>query len=298
MNSLRKTITSLYGKSGKEWLTNLPHLITQLSEKWDLDILEPYDHLSYHYVVRTRLKKNNQLAVLKIGFDHETTQQEIAALSFYQGNGCVKLLAYENNVCALLLEQANPGIPLSKLFPLRDSQAVAATYTLIQRLHAYSLPCADHAQFPHIKDIVNALNTTYGPSIPLLLLQKARFLAAQLMESATQTVLLHGDLHQDNIVSNEKTEWIAIDPQGIIGEPAYEMGAFLYNPLNQLADHPDAATFIENRIIQFSELSNISTTRIAQWAFVRAILCACWNIEDQLSPEKFVHCARLIEPFV
>ncbi len=40
-----------------------------------------------------------------------------------------------------------------------------------------------------------------------------------------------GDLHHENILAAERAPWLAIDPKGVIGEPAYEMGALLRNRL-------------------------------------------------------------------
>lgn len=43
-------------------------------------------------------------------------------------------------------------------------------------------------------------------------------------------MLLDGDLHHFNILRAHRQPWLAIDPKGLVGDPAYEVGAFLYNP--------------------------------------------------------------------
>ena len=45
-------------------------------------------------------------------------------------------------------------------------------------------------------------------------------------------VVLHGDLHHYNILAATREQSLAIDPQGVIGEPEYEVGALLRNPFD------------------------------------------------------------------
>jgi len=52
----------------------------------------------------------------------------------------------------------------------------------------------------------------------------------ELCASATDRVVLHGDLHHDNILLATREAWLAIDPHGIVGDPGYEVGAPLFNP--------------------------------------------------------------------
>ena len=44
-------------------------------------------------------------------------------------------------------------------------------------------------------------------------------------------VLLHGDLHHDNILRSGREGWLAIGPFGVFGDPGFEAGALLYNPI-------------------------------------------------------------------
>lgn len=53
--------------------------------------------------------------------------------------------------------------------------------------------------------------------------------AKELMSNQGEPVLLHGDLHHYNILQRQ-SEWLAIDPKGIIGEREFEIGTFLKNP--------------------------------------------------------------------
>src|SRR5439155_2704170 len=56
-------------------------------------------------------------------------------------------------------------------------------------------------------------------------LEKARYFRDNLLENSVP-VLLHGDLHPENILQNGK-DWVVIDPKGVIGPPIHEVWAFI-----------------------------------------------------------------------
>jgi len=71
-----------------------------------------------------------------------------------------------------------------------------------------------------------------------------------------------------------------IDPKGVIGEPAYEVVAFIRNPIPELLNHADATNIIHNRIAHFAEFLKLPSQRILDWCFVQAVLSWVWAIED------------------
>lgn len=160
---------------------------------------------------------------------------------------------------------------------------------MIKRLHKAPIPNT-HA-FPHIKDWLEALDGDL--KIPVQTLQKAREIRDQLLRTAIPDVFLHGDLHHDNILQNGEN-WLAIDPKGVIGEPAYEVAAFIRNPMPELLTHDDAQKIIHNRITRFAVLLELPAKRILDWCFVQAVLSWVWAIED-LSPEAFLSIEALAQ---
>ena len=61
-----------------------------------------------------------------------------------------------------------------------------------------------------------------GP-FPPQLFEKAEKLFAELIGGMGEPVLLHGDLHHDNILSAQREPSLAIDPRGVVGEAEYEV---------------------------------------------------------------------------
>jgi len=85
----RKSILSIYPKTGEKWLSHLPQHIEDLSQKWGLSQLNSLDNLSHHYVLEGL--KNDKKIALKLGPNASTFNQEKEALLFFK-KGAVSLL--------------------------------------------------------------------------------------------------------------------------------------------------------------------------------------------------------------
>ncbi len=145
----------------------------------------------------------------------------------------------------------------------------------MKKLHQANIPTTHN--FPHIKDWLRVLDKNWN--IPNHYLQKTRKLRDQLLQSLMPDVLLHGDLHHSNILQ-DGDDWVVIDPKGVIGERAYEVVAFIRNPIPELLNHADAPNIIHNRVTRLAELLELPSQRILDWCFVQGVLSWVWAIED------------------
>lgn len=271
MRELEKNIINLYSEQGKQWLANLSALTEQMKIAHGLSNLKPVQNLSYNYVLSGL--KGSQPIILKLGFDTDTLKRETLALKSFAGFGVIKVLSENNGM--LLLERAVPGISLKSYFPEKDHDAIHITCKCLKQLHKAPIPHDHH--FPHIKDWLTALDNNLNVPDPYL--HKARQLRDDLIMTAPAPVLLHGDLHHDNILQNND-DWLTIDPKGVIGDPAYEVAAFIRNPIPELLAHNNAAHIIDSRINQFAEILKLSKQRIIGWCYVQAVLAWAWTLED------------------
>jgi len=97
-----------------------------------------------------------------------------------------------------LLQRAKPGKLLKNHFPKGNRDAIQIACDVTKRLHQAPLPKENH--FLHIKEWLAALDEEWNISV--VHLEKARTLKNLLLKTQTPSVLLHGDLHQDNILSD------------------------------------------------------------------------------------------------
>lgn len=279
MNDFESNIKNIYGKKGEEWLLNLPKIVVDIGIRYNISgSLMPVSNLSYNYVFSGL--KDNIPVIFKLSLDHELLSREAYALKCFSGLGGVDLIAQEEGL--LLLNKVIPGTSLKAYFPNRDKEAIEIICNVIKKLHQAAIP--ENHNFPHIKNWLSTLDKDWN--IPDEYLQKARKLGDYLLATNDSDILLHGDLHHDNILNNGN-EWIIIDPLGVIGDPSYEVIPFIYNPIPEILSEVNAAFIIQSRISIFAKKLNVSQSRIANWCFVRAVLGWIWTLQDKCDTEDW-----------
>lgn len=133
-----------------------------------------------------------------------------------------------------------------------------------------------------------------GP-FPGVLVKTAETLFAELSGSMAEAVLLHGDLHYANILAAERRPWLALDPKGVVGEPAYEVGALLRNPMPELLTQRQPGRILKRRADQLAEELGFDRARLLGWGLVQAVLAAWWSVEDRGHGwEPWIACAELL----
>lgn len=93
------------------------------------------------------------------------------------------------------------------------------------------------------------------------------------------------------------TNWIAIDPKGVIEEIEYEIGAFIRNPCKELIAHPDVERIISKRCEIFANLLNLDKQRIKDWYYMQSVLASCWAEDDNDDGmyQEFITLAGIME---
>ncbi|MDM8530987.1 aminoglycoside phosphotransferase family protein [Anaerolineales bacterium HSG25] len=276
----KQQIVAVWKEEGRAWLKQLPALIHQCAERWNLSVQAPMENLSYNFVARA-VQDDGTPAILKIGVPNPELATEIEALRHYQGRHAVKLLAADLSLGAFLIERVRPGQTLSTLTDDETATRIAAP--LIRDL---PIPEPANHAFPTVKDWTRAFagyRTQFGSNsgpLPFRLLGKAERLFQELHASTKEQKLLHGDLHHENILLSGKNEWRVIDPKGVIGDPAYETARFQHNPMPQFLTMTNPATVAIQRSEILAETLGVNRARLLAWAFVDVVLAACWWVED------------------
>jgi streptomycin 6-kinase len=286
-NSFENNVIQTWGDKGCAWLKALPSLLAILLKHWHLTNLTPIANLSYNYVVAAQ--QGITPVILKIGCDQKDIQKELITLKAYDGNGCVRLLDSNLEYNALLLEKAIPGTSLIPFFPDRDDEALEHTVTVMRLLHAAPIPSGIH--LPTIQEEFKDLYEP-DPALNAHHIRKAQELAQHLFATQQKPVLLHGDLHHGNILLSQ-SGWLAIDPKGLIADPAYEVYAFVRNPCPEILK---PRKLVLHRLELFAEYLSIDKQRLHAWVYVRAVLEACWAMKDgQANPDIALAEAKQVE---
>ena len=272
MSVFEQNVITTWGDNGRAWLKSLPTRISALAAQWHLVRLKPVPNLLYNYVMQGY--QNSTRIILKLGCDAREIEQELTALNAYQGIGAVHVLESNGEHQALLIEHALPGTSLVSLFPQHDDDAIAYTVAVMQVLHAAPLPLAGKLptleyEFASLREPPPVLRSHYH-------IAHAQDMLNHLLSTQPAAVVLHGDLHHGNILHSERG-LLAIDPKGRIGDPAYEVYAFIRNPQ---PEGLKSRALVMHRIALFAQHLALDKQRIHQWVYVHTVLEACWAVTD------------------
>ena len=277
-----KKIIALRGDAGRKWLEDLPQIIKLYENKWNIRTFSPFD-LAYNYVAPAQTAKGEQV-VLKISFpDNKEFISEIEALNFFDGQGSIRVLQEDRDNLVMLLEKAEPGDMVRTVSP--DSKQISFVSAVLKNLHK-PISSENNFPFPTISDwskafarYIGTFSKESGP-VPKWMFDKAQEIFTEFPKDRKELVLLHGDLHSDNILSSQRG-WLAIDPKGVVGEREFELGAYLRNPYYDYPKGSDYKNLERDRIIQFSEELGFDKKRILDWSFACAVISLLWFLEDE-----------------
>jgi len=262
--------------NGSAWLDSLPSLIAECEARWKIKAGAPYA-LSFNYVAPAQTAEG-QSVVLKLGVPNFELVRQIRALELYAGTAAVRLLDSDERSGTMLLERIEPGYTLASLAD--DEQATRAAAQVMRDLWK---PLPPDLRFPtaaewagDLANLRKRFDRGTGP-LPAGLVGRAEGLFRDLLSTAEPSVLLHGDLHHFNILAARRRPWLAIDPKGVAGEPAYEVGALLRNPDPLLFTDPK----VQRRRVQvLHEELGFAKDRMLGWGVAQAVLSAWWSLED------------------
>ncbi len=274
-HGLRESLAAEPGSA--DWLAKLPVLADQFMDRWQLQADGPVMHGVCALVLPVR-RTDSTLAVLKLTWPHEEARYEHQALAIWNGAGAVQLLAADAGNYALLLEQLHADRDLSAV-PLDD--AVACIGSLLRRLN---MPTG--GPFTRIADrvpewsaeITAALRRSPN-GVSRRLLESAAGVLANL-PSARAAVLLHTDLHYENVLAADREPWLAIDPKPMLGDPEYEVAPLLWNRWPEALSANDLARHLWRRADMVAESGGLDRDLVAAWVVVRQAA----NTLDALDP--------------
>jgi streptomycin 6-kinase len=219
--------------------------------------------------------RGDQPVVLKIVRLRSDEGQAGEVLAAFAGRGVVRLL--ERVEGAVLLERLLPGTALVDC-DLDDDEATAILAGVIGQMSP-DPPPSDTPTIEAWGASFERYVATGRSAIPASLLEAAQRTYSRLCATQAAPRLLHGDLQHHNVLLDSHRGWVAIDPKGVVGEVAYEVGAALRNPCERPELVASPAT-IRKRADCFERVLGLDADRILAWAFAQAVLAAIWELED------------------
>jgi streptomycin 6-kinase len=278
-DSFIERMRELHGEQGIAWSEALPKLITELASRFGYISGTPFANLSYNFVLRVNCI-NGKPAVFKASFMKEELSREVSVLRAFVGLGAINVLDAHEEWGVVLLEEANPGTPLSAIED--DAVATGIFCDVFHRMHQSVPPSG---QYPTIKQHFAAIEryrerhdgVYIAAILPECWVENAAECLEYLITSTSENLLLHGDLHHENILHQGEEQWVFIDPKGIIGDIHFDTIQYLLNYENRGGD---CEQVLRKRIAIMADRLGLDPRRIAMWGVARGVLEACWIIEN------------------
>jgi streptomycin 6-kinase len=228
--------------------------------------------------VRLRDGLHAVIKALKPFDDVEDELRGAHYLAWRNGEGTVRLLGLEGQ--SMLLEYAGETMLSHVLDTEGDATATDIAAEVMTRL----LSPSDRAFPPDLQPLRERFSSLFRKAKAdrtagrTTLYAQAANIAETVLAAPHDIRPLHGDLHHENILRS-KRGWLAIDPKGVLGDPAFDAANMFYNPLDRddLCLDPER---IARMAKTFSKTLGQDVRNILDHAIAYGCLSAAWHAED------------------
>jgi streptomycin 6-kinase len=111
----------------------------------------------------------------------------------------------------------------------------------------------------------------------------AEQMCRELCEKYSNEMLLHGDLHHDNILLGNDNQYYIIDPKGVVGDRVFDIPRFILNEFEDEINEGFTAKY--NFIIEtLSEKLYIPQSDLLKLVYVEMCMSESWSVESNEAP--------------
>lgn len=202
-------------------------------------------------------------------------RREYEALTRMQGGHTCRVIAFDSEAGLLLEERILPGTSLRFEASLEGRVRVLA-----QVFRAIHPPRSRDETYLDWLDSAHRFCAADRAAAPLA--EKAalaRSICAEMFQKYPEHVLLHGDLHHDNILLCADGRYAVIDPKGVVGPPILDLPRFILNEIDVPHAKPDEA-HIREVIALISRRLDYPPEDVGRLFFMEAVLANIWRVED------------------
>ena len=220
-------MTGLAGaKGGDRWLADLPATIAALERRWGITVGEQLTGGTASYVAAA-VTATGEPAVVKISVPVVAFDREVRTLRVAAGRGYVRLLAADLDRNAALLEPLGGSLARSGLPPEGQLAVIADLLPLAWAVPRDALVPTDKAA-----DLVEFVGTLGSSAVGSSAVGSSAVVDEALRCAERRSaaydpdrcVVVHGDAAAANVLQRPGDGWVFVDPDGFVGDPAYDRG--------------------------------------------------------------------------
>ena len=194
------------------------------------------------------------------------------------GHGYARVLAWDSSRGALLTERLGQALWMEASTVTRQAQLIVP---LLRDAWRVSLDCGSPfvGKASELLGILTELGPRYGHQHPDVLAQATRY-AKELAASERPEIVCHGDPHAGNVLRSGQG-WALIDPDGFVGERAYDLGVVLRDACGEIVEAEESepgsgVTLLREQCRRLAELADADPERVWRWAFVERVTTALY----------------------
>ncbi|MGW6460483.1 aminoglycoside phosphotransferase family protein [Streptomyces sp. NPDC055078] len=203
-------------------------------------------------------------AALKLAPPAAVPALEHAALEHWDGWGAVRPLGAPGAGDALPLERLHPEVSLRSL---PEAKALLEAAGIVRRL--WVEPPPGHGFETVEQRTARQADALRGTSEPLV----AAAIAArdELVAAPPEALLLHGNFRQGKVLAGDRTPWLAIGPEPVVGERAYDVARLARDRVEDLVAAASGASAARRRINKLADSLEVDADRLRGWVLFRAV---------------------------
>ncbi len=263
---------------GKDFYGKVLKDIEFYSSKWKLEIIQLIDYFSVNCLFICRSGYYGD-AILKICKPCKEVLTELNTLREYNGRRFCKVFDSDIENGIILEELIYPGVQLRDEKILEKRLSVFSS--LYNQLHIEPFSMELYPTYTQwVSRITEYMSRREDYRELYLYMEKAKEICLSLDLKYSKKMLLHGDLHHDNILLSNNGEYKIIDPKGVVGDPIFDVPRFILNEQDDTL--PSHQNYLKTgKIIDFFEKSlNIPSKVIKQCFFIEMAMANCWEVES------------------
>ncbi|WP_327139927.1 aminoglycoside phosphotransferase family protein [Nocardia sp. NBC_01327] len=257
------------GERGRTWIAALPGLVADLLQHWSCTPDGPVMHGQVGIVVPVR-HRDLPPAVIKVSFPHPGNVHEPDAFAAWNGRGAAQLFERCDDRFAMLLERAH----YRTLASVTDhEEALGIQGRLSHRLSIEAPPGLPRLsdRRGEWEDEMLAAAAAFDHPLPAHVLDAALATLRELGPDQPNT-LIHGDLHDANILASEREPWLAIDPKGYVGDPAHNALNVIRSPrFAALLGSPNLKPEVLRLLGIYCDAAQLDPVHTRRWTQARTV---------------------------
>ncbi|MFI6938669.1 aminoglycoside phosphotransferase family protein [Streptomyces sp. NPDC050418] len=275
-----QTTRAREGERSVPWLEQLPVLVQDLMRRWGCVADGAVMFGGVGVIVPVRLSDAGEngpgdgRAVLKVSYPHPGNVHEPDAFAAWGGHGAVQLYARDDARFAMLLERAHPDT----LAECGDPDEMVTVAGQLSRRLAVPAPEGlprQSARAVEWEERLLADAAEFDGALPARVVDAALATLRELGPDQPE-VLIHGDLHPRNILRADREPWLAVDPKGYVGDPAWDGGTLLKSMGLVFIGADDPAKEVHRALDLFADAAELDPERVRRWGQLHAVEAAYW----------------------